>query len=128
MLSLSGAFLGLHLLYRARRQKVTPFIRKKSTPWRRDKKPSQLTQVAFASFHREDSVTRSRIGTLRPENGCRYLVVVGVNVGCSGASVGVGGTGVGVAVGGTGVDVDVAGLTSQMMVLIGNKPQYRLVT
>lgn len=80
---------------------------------------------------------------------------IGVGVGCPGSSVGVGGGGVGVAVGGTGVevggtgvDVDVGGtavavavgavgvgvaipaygFTSQIMVLNGNKPLYKLVT
>ncbi len=57
---------------------------------------------------------------------------IGVAVAVAGIGVGVGGTGVAVAVAGSGVGVGVAipapAVTSQMMVLIGNKPLYKLVT
>ena len=76
----------------------------------------QLTQVAFVSLHRDPLVTRSWIGTLRPKSGYSYLVVVGVKVG-RGVSVGVT----------KGKKNFAASPTSQIMVLIGNKPLYRLV-
>ena len=52
---------------------------------------------------------------------------IGVAVGMG---VGVGSTGVAVAVAGTGVGVAIPApaVTSQMMVLLGNKPLYKLVT
>jgi hypothetical protein len=98
------------------------------------------------------SVGVGGIGVGWPGYACSGVCVgvggIGVGVGCPGSSVGVGGGGVGVAVGGTGVDVDVggtavavgvgavgvgvaipaSGVTSQIMVLNGNKPLYKLVT
>jgi len=59
---------------------------------------------------------------------------VAVAVAGMGVGVGVEGTDVGVAVAGMGVGVEVGvaipapAVTSQMMVLIGNKPLYKLVT
>ena len=54
---------------------------------------------------------------------------IGVAVAVAGMGVGVGSTGVAVAVAGTGVGVatPAPAVTSQMMVLIGNKPLYKLV-
>ena len=77
----------------------------------------RLTQVAFPFLHGDHSATHLRIDGLRPENGCRYLIGVGVKVGR--------GAGAGVTKGKKDFD---ASPTSQSMVRIGPPPRHRLVT